>query len=158
MKQDHLSRINRSAPSTTEPRDIEREMLEREALQAVPAEHYYELLDVADQVDESVLRRIASKNELMEDILADLGSNDETTDTQVDLFETPEQQPPELRRITEYYGALPDGDLYEVCAEFLKEAEALGYTFDYGLDGMPYDLRSAGDSELASRPAGPSMG
>lgn len=72
MDQAHLSRISRGAASITEPRDKDREMLEREALDAVPAEHYYELLDVADQVDDSVLQRIASKNELMEDILADL--------------------------------------------------------------------------------------
>ena len=61
MYQTHLSRISRGAASITEPRDMDREMLEHEALQAVPAEHYYELLDVADQVDDSVLQQLLDR-------------------------------------------------------------------------------------------------
>jgi hypothetical protein len=54
-----------------------------------------------------------------------------------DLFETPELIPFNvlivLNEITEYS--------YEVCAELLKKIEPLGFTFDYGLDGEPYNLR-----------------
>lgn len=35
---------------------------------------------------------------------------------------------------------------YDVCREFLAAVEAIGYTFDYGLDGIPYGLRLMGKS------------
>jgi hypothetical protein len=54
-----------------------------------------------------------------------------------DLFECLEEQPQEIQNlfsnIEEVY--------YFQCANLLKEAEKLGYTFDYGLDSQPYNLR-----------------
>jgi len=64
-----------------------------------------------------------------------------SSEPEIDLFECPDSQPPELRQITEKYGAMVDFDLYEVCRVFLVEVEAVGFTFEYGLDGVPYDLR-----------------
>lgn len=36
---------------------------------------------------------------------------------------------------------IDDGLDYNDCANFQKECEDLGYTFDYGLDSVPFDLR-----------------
>ncbi len=66
---------------------------------------------------------------------------------ETDLFEHPEKQPPELRRVTEKYGAVEDGDTYLACRDFLEEVEVLGFTFEYGLEGNPVGLREADDGE-----------
>jgi hypothetical protein len=61
---------------------------------------------------------------------------DETTD----LFETPELIPDNVRAILDKYC---DNDelTYNQCAKMLAEVQELGYTFDYYLDAVPYDLR-----------------
>jgi len=61
-----------------------------------------------------------------------------------DLFEGSEQQPEALPHIVEHYAVLldlGDRDGYQVCAEFWRADERVGYTFSYGLDGVPYGLR-----------------
>ena len=60
-----------------------------------------------------------------------------------DLFENYKEQPAELSKIVNFYmNKFDDGDYnYEDSKNFLKEVEAIGYTFDYGLDNQPYDLR-----------------
>jgi hypothetical protein len=65
----------------------------------------------------------------------------------IDLFEYYEQQPKELRAITQKWDdKFMEGDslTYEDMADFLKEVEAIGYTFDCGLDNEPYGLRKKG--------------
>jgi hypothetical protein len=64
----------------------------------------------------------------------------------VDLFEEYEQQPAEVRAIYDkYQDKIIDGDFdYSDSAEFLKEMQSIGYTFDYGLDNEPYGLRPKG--------------
>jgi hypothetical protein len=64
----------------------------------------------------------------------------------VDLFEEYEQQPDEVRAIYDkYQDKIIDGDFdYSDSAEFLKEMESIGYTFEYGLDNEPYGLRPKG--------------
>ncbi len=60
----------------------------------------------------------------------------------LDLFEHHEQQPPELAAITQKYSqrfAEDDGS-YPLCEAFLKEVEAIGYTFEYYLQGEPFNL------------------
>ena len=57
-----------------------------------------------------------------------------------DLFEHYTEQPPELRKIYDKYTENWD-NTYDNCAKFLKEVEAIGYTFDYYLDAEPYNLR-----------------
>lgn len=61
----------------------------------------------------------------------------------VDLFEEYEQQPPNVRAIYDkYQDKIIDGDFdYSDSADFLKEMESIGYTFEYGLDNEPYGLR-----------------
>ena len=60
-----------------------------------------------------------------------------------DLFENYDKQPKELAEIVDFYmNKFNDGDYdYEDSKNFLNEVEAIGYTFDYGLDNEPYNLR-----------------
>lgn len=59
-----------------------------------------------------------------------------------DLFQSPELLPSEVRAIVEKYNLLheqiPDN---EICMNMLAELKPLGYTFDYGLDYEPSNLR-----------------
>ena len=63
-----------------------------------------------------------------------------------DLFENYEKQPKELAEIVDFYmEKFEEGDYdYQDSQNFLKEVEAIGYTFDYGLDNEPYGLRPIG--------------
>ena len=60
-----------------------------------------------------------------------------------DLFEDYQNQPKELAEIVDsYMSKYQDGDFdYVDSRNFLKEVNAIGYTFDYGLDNEPYNLR-----------------
>ena len=62
---------------------------------------------------------------------------------EIDLFEDYESQPKELSEIVEVYEErYADGDMdYESTKEFLDKVNAIGYTFDSGLDNEPYNLR-----------------
>lgn len=63
-----------------------------------------------------------------------------------DLFEDYENQPEFLSEIVNVYQEkFEDGDYdYQDTANFLKEVESVGYTFEYGLDNEPYGLRPIG--------------
>lgn len=63
-----------------------------------------------------------------------------------DLFENYNKQPKKLAEIVEnYMSKFEEGDYdYQDSKNFLKEVEAVGYTFDYGLDNEPYGLRPIG--------------
>lgn len=63
-----------------------------------------------------------------------------------DLFEYYDEQPKELAKIVDFYmEKFNDGDYdYVDSKNFLKEVNAIGYTFDYGLDNTPYGLRPIG--------------
>lgn len=64
--------------------------------------------------------------------------------SEVDLFDQWELQPEVLQEVTSHYGTLleeSERDGAELCREFLSAVEKLGYTFEYGLDCLPYDLR-----------------
>ena len=62
---------------------------------------------------------------------------------EIDLFEDYQSQPKELSEIVEKYEErYADGDMdYKDTERFLKEVNAIGYTFDNGLDNEPYNLR-----------------
>lgn len=64
----------------------------------------------------------------------------------VDLFEYYEKQPKKLKVIVDKYATMEqEGEMdYSNTADFLKEVEAIGYTFDYGLDNQPFALRKKG--------------
>jgi DNA-binding ferritin-like protein len=62
----------------------------------------------------------------------------------VDLFEDYENIPTEVNAILEKYDNFQDAD-YEDLNRGLEELEKIGYTFNYGLDASPYDLRKIGE-------------
>lgn len=61
------------------------------------------------------------------------------------LFKNYEQQPPELVKIVNKYSLIQEnkGLSFNDCKEFLKKVEKIGYTFNYGLDSVPYNLRKS---------------
>ena len=65
----------------------------------------------------------------------------------IDLFEDYENIPAKIKNIldkySEKYGVGSEMD-YKESAKMLKEVQAFGYTFDYGLDNEPYGLRPKG--------------
>ncbi len=62
-----------------------------------------------------------------------------------DLFETPNKIPKKVREILDMYQEEKGDDMdYEDTESMLKEVEAVGYTFDYGLDNVPMGLRPKG--------------
>jgi hypothetical protein len=58
----------------------------------------------------------------------------------MDLFETPENIPTRVLKILNEYD---NGDelSYEQLAEMLTRCEAVGYTFEYYLDAVPFNLK-----------------
>lgn len=56
-----------------------------------------------------------------------------------DLFETPELIPENVQEILDTFDDDKNG--YLELKRILDELEPLGYTFDYGLDAVPYELR-----------------
>lgn len=80
----------------------------------------------------------------------------------MELFEQIDTLPKQVKSIVEKYEVLyMEGSMnYEKTGEYLKELEEVGYTFDYGLDNEPYDLRPLTESStvqtitIASKPDG----
>ena len=60
-----------------------------------------------------------------------------------DLFEDNLRQPKELKAIVDKWLNKMDleGLEYTECETFLNEVKAVGYTFEYGLDAEPFNLR-----------------
>jgi hypothetical protein len=56
-----------------------------------------------------------------------------------DLFNTPELLPQEVKDILAKYEEM--GTSYDTCHKLIKDLEQVGYTCDYGLDGIPYELK-----------------
>jgi len=59
-----------------------------------------------------------------------------------DLFETPELIPLNIQNILDTFDEDKCG--YAELKQILAEVETIGYTFDYGLDSIPYDLQVKG--------------
>lgn len=56
-----------------------------------------------------------------------------------DLFETPKKQPKDVKVIIKKYSLLDNS--YENCRMLIEELNKKGYTCDYGLDAIPFDLK-----------------
>lgn len=70
--------------------------------------------------------------------------DDEEDEEPVDLFQHQDDLPAVVQTlITSYTRQIEEdeGDSYVLCRYFQKALEPHGYTFDYGLDGVPVDLR-----------------
>lgn len=85
---------------------------------------------------------IPSYDELMEQPYGFMEHGGEIDDEGVDLFEDYEDQPEEVSVILSKY-EVEDND-YDILEQLLAELEEIGYTFEYGLDAEPYDLRKIG--------------
>jgi hypothetical protein len=55
-----------------------------------------------------------------------------------DLFETIETLPFKVQLILSEFAE--EDNTYEKCADLLRRCEAEGYTFEYGLDAIPFNL------------------
>ena len=64
-----------------------------------------------------------------------------------DLFKNYEEQPVELKAICDKWleNEQSDGLSYQDCKMFLKEVESIGFTFEYGLDAEPFNLKPIDD-------------
>jgi hypothetical protein len=71
----------------------------------------------------------------------------------IDYFEYYEKLPPNARKIYDKYNRIwENGDFdYEQSKNYLKEMESIGWTFEYGLDNEPYELRKMAKGGLLSR-------
>lgn len=56
-----------------------------------------------------------------------------------DLFEDYEALPNEVKSVIDQF--IASDETYENCNTLVVELNELGYTCDYGLDAVPYDLR-----------------
>lgn len=66
-------------------------------------------------------------------------------DESIDLFEDIEALPDDIQALCyELSDAVEndEGDAYLILKDYLARFEAIGYTFDYGLDAVPTDLRA----------------
>jgi hypothetical protein len=61
------------------------------------------------------------------------------TKKNVDLFEHPELLPNDVLVILEKYENMDED--YKICEQLIAELNTVGYTCDYDLDGIPYDLK-----------------
>ena len=66
-----------------------------------------------------------------------------------DLFENQDLLPKKVRAIVKKFDAkfCKEGDGYQLCEKFLAALLPHGYTFEYGLDAVPYDLQKVGTQE-----------
>jgi hypothetical protein len=63
-----------------------------------------------------------------------------------DLFNTPELLPQEVKDILAKYEEM--GTSYDTCHKLIKDLEQVGYTCDYGLDGIPYELQKIKSNQM----------
>lgn len=56
-----------------------------------------------------------------------------------DLFETPEKLPIEIIDLMHEFSKMDNS--YTACKIMLRECLKIGYTFDYDLDSIPYNLK-----------------
>ena len=65
-----------------------------------------------------------------------------------DLFEHFDEMPPQLKGVVSKWMEIEGGDglTYLQCEQFLREVNAIGYTFEYGLCAEPFGLCRIGDN------------
>ena len=57
----------------------------------------------------------------------------------IDLFQHTELLPQEVQDVIMAFGDMVES--YENCEKLLSELNKFGYTFDYGLDAVPFNLQ-----------------
>jgi len=68
----------------------------------------------------------------------------QTKQTGIDLFEDYKDIPKKLQKVLNKYDSYLSGGDYRQLEIVLGEVEKVGYTFEYYLDAVPYDLRPIG--------------
>ncbi len=71
-------------------------------------------------------------------ILKEMNTNFKLKD--MDLFERPELIPVEVQKVLNTFND-ESGNAYRELERIERELQQLGFTFDFGLDADPYDLR-----------------
>ena len=62
-------------------------------------------------------------------------------DEDVDLFENYDNIPPKVQRVLTKHSEAFEEEDYDKLSKALSDMEKIGYTFEYGLDGVAYNLR-----------------
>ena len=62
-----------------------------------------------------------------------------------DLFETPEVLPENVKAIIDKFNQSEND--YNECQNLVSELESVGYTCDFGLDAVPFNLRKLPNHE-----------
>jgi hypothetical protein len=66
----------------------------------------------------------------------------------IDLFETPELLPDNIKAILDTFDV--ETLSYSDCQSMLAQMEKLGYTFEFGLDAVPFNLRISENQPIES--------
>jgi hypothetical protein len=103
----------------------------------------FDLFIVYDDDSESLIESSEQINEALENGL-DIGIEVGFINDDVDLFDHYGRIPKKIRYIIETYTDASEFSADD-CKAMLKDLEANGYTFDYGLDFQPINLRENGE-------------
>lgn len=103
---------------------------------------YSHITDIANKYVSSPYGSERKAGQLCFKYLLELETNKSNL-TYYDLFDNYDLQPSELKNIISKYSISEDMTYIQLQA-LLEEVNNIGYTFDYGLDGVPYGLRPIG--------------
>jgi hypothetical protein len=93
---------------------------------------------VAYDSDEKA-KQVLIEYDMLDDYKHIFDNDENEDDNLVDLFDDYENIPPNIQAILEKY-EMEDND-YNTLGDLQEELEEQGYTFDFGLDATPYNLR-----------------
>jgi hypothetical protein len=129
-----------------------------EALNKIPNRNYsYEVLKSIIEFNEDISKLeswddATAIEEIVFNLIPTRKKNKEISDVgimekggQVDLFEQMESLPDEVQSVL---GKYSDGESYLNLENLLNELKPLGYTFEYGLDAVPYGLTKMDDGGM----------
>lgn len=98
----------------------------------------FSLYELHDDSSESLIEGFDQLNLALEQG-ATIGIEVGFTNDDIDLFEYVERLPKSVQHTIELYNL--ETLTYNDCKAFLIDMENQGYTFEFGLDAQPYDLR-----------------
>lgn len=103
----------------------------------------FDLYILHDDDSETLVEGFTQLSEALEFGL-DIGIEVGFISDDIDLFDHYSRIPKKIRYIIDSYSYI-ENFTYQDCDAMLKELEANGYTFDYGLDAQPFNLRPHGE-------------
>ena len=99
----------------------------------------FSLYELHDDSSESLIVGFDQLNYALEDGLS-IGIEVGFTNDDIDLFQHVERLPKNIQYTIERY-TNSDSFSYDDCRAMLEDMESQGYTFEYGLDAEPYNLK-----------------